>query len=74
MEILKNIKAAVENTLKILKIEVELVVSDSFIEIEVDTLEEAQKIEEAFKKCFSDVELFDLSEIDEQGYMVNIRF
>lgn len=74
MEILKNIETAAQNTAKIAKVKAEIIVTESLIEIEVATIEDAKKLESAFKRSFSDVEVFDLSEIDMDGFIVNIRF
>ena len=74
MKILTTIKSAVNSTLKIAKVKGEIVVTDSFIEITVLTIEEATKLKTAFSKTFDEVDIFDLSEIDEEGYMINIRF
>jgi len=74
MKILKNIEAAAQNTATLAKVKAEIVVTDSLIEMEVATLAEAKKLESAFKMSFSEVEVFDLSEIDMNGFMVNIRF
>ena len=74
MEILKNIEAAAQNTAAIAKVKAEIVVTDSLIEMEVKTLAEAKKLELAFKRSFSEVEIFDLSEIEMDGFIVNIRY
>ena len=74
MNILKNIESAVKNTTKLLKIQAEIIVADSLIELTVKTKEEAVKLKTAFSKSFNDVEIFDLSEIEEKGFMLNIRF
>lgn len=74
MSLLKSIETAVKNTTKIAKINAEIIVSSSFIELTVNTIEEAKKLETAFKRSFSEVEIFDLSEIEEKGFMLNIRY
>ena len=74
MNILNNIEAAIKNTTKIAKIQAEIIVTDSLIELTVKTIKEANKLKIAFSRSFDDVEIFDLSEIDEDGFMLNIRF
>ena len=57
MEILKNIESAVRNTTTLAKVNAEITVTDSFIDLDVQTIEEAKKLEIAFKRSFSEVEI-----------------
>lgn len=74
MEILKNIESAVRNATTLAKVNAEITVTNSFIDLDVQTIEEAKKLEIAFKRSFSEVEILDLSEIGETGYTLTVRF
>lgn len=74
MDILKNIESAVKNTVKTANMKAEIIVTSKFIEITVSSLAEAKKLQNAFKRSFSEVNILDLSEIDEDGFLLNIRF
>ena len=73
MEILKQIKTEVEKTLKIARIEGVVIVTQTLIEVTVETLQEAKKLERALSNSFDEVEIYDLAEIGEPGYMVDAR-
>lgn len=75
MDILNKINKAILKSISLLSVSIESsIVTESFIELTVLNNADAEKIKNGFIKKFPDVSIFDLSEIDEDGFMVNIPF
>jgi len=70
----EGIKKAVKKVIAMKGFSAGVTVYETFIEITIKTKKEAEELKAAFKLSFSGVEIFDLSEIDEVGFMLDIRF